>query len=70
VGGEAEAIDWLDKTKGIKANLPITSWWPVAGAPWSNAGKWLGGEVRSAIGLPSDGPIVLDGLVSLWQGPA
>lgn len=70
VGGEAEAIDWLDKTKGIKANLPINSWWPTAGAPWNNAGKWLGGEVRSALGLPSDGPIVLDGLVSLWQAPA
>ena len=29
VGGEAEAIDWLEKTKGIKADLPILSWWPT-----------------------------------------
>jgi protease IV len=67
VGGEAEAIDWLEKSKGIKADLPIVGWWPNAAPGWSNIGKWLGGEARSALGLPAIGPIVLDGLVSLWQ---
>jgi len=67
VGGEKEAIDWLDKTKGIKADLPVVSWWPQPEAPWSNITRWITGEARSAFGLPADGPIVLDGLVSLWQ---
>ena len=67
VGGEAEAIDWLVKTKGIKADLPVVAWYPNDQPGLMNVGKWLGGEARSALGLPADGPIALDGLVSLWQ---
>ena len=67
VGGESEAIDWLEKNKSIKADLPITSVYPIERADFSNIGKWLGGEARAAIGLPAEGPIALDGLVSLWQ---
>jgi protease-4 len=66
-GGEAEAIDWLEKSKGIKADLPVVSWWPTADPGWSGITRWISGEARSALGLPADGPIVLDGLVSLWQ---
>ena len=67
VGGESEAIDWLEKNKSIKADLPITSIYPIERADFSNFGKWLGGEARAAIGLPAEGAIALDGLVSLWQ---
>jgi protease IV len=67
VGGEAEAIDWLEKTKGIKAGLPVLGWWPTNRDGLSGITRWIGGEARSALGLPADGPIVLDGLVSLWQ---
>ena len=67
VGGEAEAIAWLEKNKGIKADLPLATWWPNEQPGWMGVGKWLGGEARSALGLPTDGPIALDGLVSLWQ---
>jgi protease-4 len=67
VGGEAEAIDWLEKTKGVKAGLPIASWWPNAEPGWAGVTRWITGEARSAFGLPAEGPIVLDGLVSLWQ---
>jgi len=67
VGGESEAIDWLEKNKSIKADLPITSVYPIERSDFSNIGKWLGGEARAAIGLPAEGPIALDGLVSLWQ---
>jgi len=70
VGGEAEAVDWLEKSKGIKADLPIVTWYPNARPDWTNVGKWIGGEARSALGLPAAGPVALDGLVSLWQvGP-
>ena len=67
VGGEAEAIDWLEKQKGIKTDLPVTPAYPTGQPGWMGLGKWIGGEARSALGLPADGPIALDGLVSLWQ---
>lgn len=66
VGAEQEAIAWLEKNKGLKADLPVVTWYPNAEPDWRNVARWAGGEARSALGLP-DGPIVLDGLVSLWQ---
>ena len=67
VGGEAEAIAWLEANKSIKADLPIVTWYPQPQPPYAGWGKWLGGQARAALGLPADGPVVLDGLVSLWQ---
>lgn len=67
IGGEAEAIDWLAKNKNVKADLPVVTWYPTGQGNWGNIGKWVGGEARSALGLPMEGPVVLDGLVSLWQ---
>jgi protease-4 len=67
VGGEAEAIDWLVKNKGIKADLPVLTWSPVDQPGWTNIGRWIGGTARVALGLPAEGPVALDGLVSLWQ---
>ena len=67
VGGEAEAVDWLVKSKGLKPDLPIVTWYPTGGTNLTNLGKWLGGEARAALGLPAEGPVALDGLVSLWQ---
>ncbi len=66
-GGETEAIAWLQSAKGLKPDLPVATWYPVEKPGWDNVGKWIGGEARAALGLPADGPIVLDGLVSLWQ---
>ncbi|MEO6011960.1 MAG: signal peptide peptidase SppA [Devosia sp.] len=67
VGGEAEAIAWLEANKSIKADLPVSTWYPIAQPDWTDPVKWLGGQARSALGLPAQGPVVLDGLVSLWQ---
>lgn len=67
VGGEDEAVAWLEKNKGIKADLPVVTWYPTAQPGWNNIGRWLGGEARAALGLPAEGPVALDGLVSLWQ---
>lgn len=70
VGGEEEAIAWLESDKGVAADLPVLNWQPPSDEGWSRIIRWLGGEARSALGLPSEGPIALDGLVSLWQaGP-
>lgn len=67
VGGEAEAIAWLEANKSIKADLPVVTWYPQPQPPYAGWGKWLGGQVRAALGLPAEGPVLLDGLVSLWQ---
>jgi protease-4 len=43
------------------------TWYPTEQPGWTNLGRWLGGQARAAIGLPVETPVVLDGLVSLWQ---
>ena len=67
IGGEAEAIAWLVANKSIAADLPVHTWYPSAQPDWMDWGKWLGGQARAALGLPAGGPVLLDGLVSLWQ---
>ena len=67
VGGEAEAIAWLEANKSIAADLPVVTWYPNSEPAWMDVGRWVGGQARAAIGLPLEGPVVLDGLVSLWQ---
>lgn len=67
IGGEAEAIDWLEAEKQIAADLPVITHFPVAEEDWFGLPRWLGGAARSALGLDPNGPIALDGLVSLWQ---
>lgn len=71
IGGEAEAIAWLEADKRIAADLPVLTYYPLPEEGWFGLPQWLGGAARSALGLPSRGPISLDGLVSLWQvGPS
>lgn len=67
IGGEREAIGWLEADKGVAAGLVVLDRFPEPeqGLAW----LWgeARGEARAMLGLPSHGPIVLDGLVSLWQ---
>ena len=69
VGGEAEAIAWPDQEQGHQGqsadHAPATR--DGAATGFFNIGRWVGGEARAALGLPSEGPVALDGLVSLWQ---
>jgi protease-4 len=67
IGAESEAIAWLEANKSVEADLPVHTWYPRAEPAWTNLGKWLGGQARAALGLPADSPVLLDGLVSLWQ---
>jgi protease-4 len=69
IGAETEAIAWLEKNKGIKADLPVNTWYPTDEPGLPGIAKWFAGEARSMLGLPAEGPIALDGLVSLWQAP-
>ena len=44
---------------------------PLPRTPLEDFTRFFGEEARAAIGLPATGPVVLDGLVSLWQaGPS
>jgi protease-4 len=71
IGGEAEAVKWLESDKEVAADLPILNYFPLPEPGFFNLGKWLGQGARGALGLGETGPIALDGLVSLWQvGPS
>ncbi len=71
IGGEPEAIAWLESDKSIAADLPVLNYYPPPDNNWFNPSRWLGDAARSSLGLGSSGAITLDGLVSLWQaGPA
>jgi protease-4 len=67
IGGEDEAIAWLDSDKKVTAGLPVVTRFPLPDRGWGGVGKWLGSEARAAVGLDPNGPLALDGLVSLWQ---
>lgn len=66
LGGEFEALAWLESERGLAADLDVFNAWPLPddGLDWVNL---LTGAARSALGLSGEGPVVLDGLVSLWQ---
>ncbi|MEQ1770721.1 MAG: signal peptide peptidase SppA [Devosia sp.] len=68
VGGEREAIAWLEAEKGVAKDLTVVEWSPRREEAWRGLMRWFTEEARSAIGLPpGTGPLSLDGLVSLWQ---
>lgn len=67
IGGEEEAKAWLASAKKLSADLPVVTRYPTSGRGFGGLGQWLGSEARAAVGLPAEGPVALDGLVSLWQ---
>lgn len=70
IGGEAEAIAWLESEREILADLPVITYYPLPEPGFGNIWDMILGSALGALGLPSRGPILLDGLVSLWQGPS
>src|SRR5579872_327604 len=79
IGGEREAIAWLEKNKGVAKNLPILDWKPqrsLGGFGFfgsaAAAADWLGmtnlGALLRQSELAGEGQL-LDGLVSIWQLP-
>lgn len=67
IGGEREAVDWLVSEHGLDADLPVRNVWPPADDGFAWFGDLLGGAARGALGLSNRSPLMLDGLVSLWQ---
>ena len=70
IGGEAEAIAWLESDREVAADLPVITYYPLPQQGFGSIWDIILGSARSSLGLPAEGPIVLDGLVSLWQGQA
>jgi protease-4 len=69
IGGEREALDWLRAERGVAADLAVNTAWPEPDEGFDLLGTLLGGQAKALLGL-GEGPITLDGLVSLWQvGP-
>jgi len=66
IGGELEAIAWLEAERDVPVDLEVSTAWPEPDQGFDLIGTFLNGQARAALGLP-DGPITLDGLVSLWQ---
>ena len=67
IGGEAEALEWLQTAHDIDADTKIVTVWPVAQDDLFWLADLLGSSARSLLGFSAEGPVMLDGLVSLWQ---
>lgn len=70
VGGEAEAVAWLEAERALAADLPVITYYPLPQPGLGGIWDVMLGSARSSLGLPARGPIVLDGLVSLWHPDA
>jgi protease-4 len=66
IGGEREALAWLEAERDLPGDIDVVTVWPEPEQGFDLLGTLLNSQARAALGLP-DGPITLDGLVSLWQ---
>ena len=78
IGGEREAIKWLEEKRGLPADLRIVDWKPERESPWglSSAARSLGAGIfgagtesltRLLARDPAISTLGLDGLVSVWH---
>lgn len=66
IGGEADAEAWLVAERGLAEGIEVVTHEPRRNNGWGPFGA-LAGWGRGVLGLPAEGPIALDGLISLWQ---
>lgn len=78
IGGETEAVAWLEGTKGIDKGLEVVDWKPKREAPFGLLGSLVGtigglfgGNALTASGLAEAEALLLrlnlDGFVSIWH---
>lgn len=78
IGGEAEAVKWLEEKRNVAKGLKVIDWKPGRGLDWGFesdlggfAARVFAGAVRElSTALPAHGSLSslgLDGLVSVWQ---
>jgi protease-4 len=77
IGGETEAVDWLEREKGVPKGLPIRDW--KLDRSLERLGLFgMSARLAEAVGLPGLADVLdrgqtlgdarlLDGLVSIWQ---
>src|SRR6516162_1743696 len=80
IGGEAEAVKYLEEKRGIPKGLKVVEFkpkheggWGIVGLSISVLGRLIGERAAEALGRLFDGDeafgrLRLDGLVSVWQG--
>lgn len=79
IGGEDQAIAWLG-TKGVDVDLPVREWKPDQGGLARLGLAGMAASAADALGFPALGaalrsggdgrPLMLDGLLALWQPSA
>ncbi|WP_072396539.1 signal peptide peptidase SppA [Hyphomicrobium sp. CS1GBMeth3] len=79
IGGEAEAVRWLETNRNVAKNLNVVDWKPASQTTWGSvtgqATQAAGAVLAAALGnlltvataTPNLGGLGLDGLVSVWQ---
>jgi len=79
IGGEAEAVRWLETSRNVTKDLKVVNWKPTPEGTWGavtgQASRAAGNLMLSALAgvadlasLPANlGRLGLDGLVSVWQ---
>jgi protease-4 len=79
IGGEAEAIRWMEDKRGVSKKLKVVEWKPKAESSWGGLGSSMGGFLAGLLGIDTtrlaglvgaDGlmqRLGLDGLVSVWH---
>lgn len=80
LGGEAEAVAWMEQQRNVPKNLKIVDWKPKKESDWSlgrlslaAVATLLGGSAADTVAevlqrQPILARLQLDGLVSVWQG--
>lgn len=67
IGSEKEAIAWLEGERDLEVELDIFTHYPPPVGDVERILRFVGAQARSSVGLSAQGPLALDGLVSLWQ---
>ena len=79
IGGEAEAVRWLETSRNVSKDLKVVDWKPTTDSAWGaltgGASRAAGAALAHALGglvnlvaRPGNvGRLGLDGLVSVWQ---
>lgn len=67
IGGEAEAIEWLETERGVEADLPVLTHYPPPPDALTQLRRAIAGGAAEALGIEAAGIAPLDGLVSVWH---
>ena len=77
IGGEAEAVRWLEDKRGVAKDLKVIDWKPAREGSWGLSSAFLrvaleslglgSGGLGGLVGGERIGRLGLDGLVSVWH---